>query len=94
MTPFDRKEYGERGIIVLSPVDGDGAIALRNGRTRFAVVGETLANGDDLRPTWEGIRISDRAMDLIINPARSCTHAAFRALNHRAGLSAAKDRIC
>jgi hypothetical protein len=65
-TPFEEKHYGTRGIIVLAPVAGDGAIAQRNKREKFFIVGNPASDEENLKATSEGVRISDRAMAALV----------------------------
>lgn len=65
-TPFEEKDYGTRGLIVLAPVAGDGVIARNNKREKFLIVGSPTHEGENLKPTSEGIRISDRAMAALV----------------------------
>jgi hypothetical protein len=66
-THFEEKQYGTRGIIVLAPVAGDGAIAQRNGREKFLIVGNLINDEENLRSTSEGVRISARAMGALVD---------------------------
>jgi hypothetical protein len=65
-TPFEEKQYGTKGIIVLAPVAGDGAIAQRNKREKFLIVGSPASDEENLKATDVGVRISDRAMAALV----------------------------
>ena len=69
-TSLPAEQFGPHGVIVLTPMAGDAALADANGRFCVVIQGGTLAPGRRLRPTNGALRLMDKDQRTLVRILR------------------------